>query len=223
MKILLCSEGVTDHGRDEYRDGEYRHEDGVLQILMRKLAGGVELSFAVRGRADIKKIQLLSRKFERPDILKAIKLAALAQREECKHIAYHRDEDNNGFDAMYRQVHDYFTVAEENGLRCIAIIPTHMTESWLLADAGAFPRRPNHPTLPSRPEEVWGNKDSDTHPKKYLARILQQFHKTASAATFAEIAANIDVEVARIRCPVSFGRFYEDMQAFVRSGGTNQY
>jgi hypothetical protein len=216
MKILLCSEGVTDHGRDEYRDGEYRHEDGVLQILMRKLAGELDLSFTVRGRADIRNVQLLPRKFERPDILKARKLAALARREECKHIAYHRDEDNNGFGAMYRRVHGYFTVAAEKGMRCIAIIPMHMTEGWLLADAGAFPRRPNNPSLPNRPEEVWGNKDSDTHPKKYLERILQQFHKTASVAIFAEIAVNIDVEVARIRCPVSFGRFYQDMQMFIQ-------
>jgi hypothetical protein len=87
MKILLCSEGVTDHGRDEYRDDEYIHEDGVLQILMRKLAGELGLSFTVRGRADIRDVRLLPRKFERPDILKARKLAALAQQEKCKHIA----------------------------------------------------------------------------------------------------------------------------------------
>ena len=216
IKVMLCSEGVTDHGRDEYHDGEYLHEDGVLQIFMRQLAVGSELSFAIKGRRDIKNVKLIPRGFEGQDSLKAKKLAALAQQEKCEHIAYHRDEDNNGFDAMYCQVQDYLSVAKENGIQCIAIVPMHMTESWLLTDERAFPETPKNPPLPKKPEEIWGNKDSDSHPKKYLKHVLEQFHKTSSAETFAEIAKYIDVEVARKKCPVSFGKFYEDMQIFVR-------
>lgn len=212
---MLCSEGVTDQGHDQYVKEEYLHEDGVLQILMHKLADGQELIFVVKTRGDIKRFPILPNKFENKSKLKAKKLAALAQKEKCTHIAYHRDEDNNGFDAMYKQVHEYFIDAESKGKHCLAIVPMHMTENWLLADEGAFPTKPVSPALPRHPETTWGDKGSDTHPKKYLQNVLKQFHMKSSADTYVEIAQKIDIDVLLQKCSVSFRRFSEDMKRFV--------
>lgn len=217
IRILLCSEGVTDHGRDDYCDGEFVHCDGALQVLIKKLAPSKELSFSVKERSDIKRFTLAPSpgRFTPKDQIKAKKLAAIAKIEDCLHIAYHRDEDNNGFEEMYTQVHSYFTVAESVGIRCIAIVPQHMTESWLLSDAGAFSKTPDNPALPNTPEETWGNKDSDRHPKKYLKRVLSQFHLAPSADTYRDIAEDSCVEVVRTRCPKSFGRLCDDIKGFL--------
>jgi len=97
IRILLCTEGVTDQGREEYRDGAYIHNDGVLQVFIRKLAPRVTLDFTVKSRSDIKRFALIPspRKYTPKEQIKAKKIAAMAMHENCRHIAYHRDEDNN--------------------------------------------------------------------------------------------------------------------------------
>ncbi|MDR0330765.1 MAG: DUF4276 family protein [Chitinispirillales bacterium] len=221
IKILLCGEGVTEYGRDECSHGEYFHADGVMQVLIKKLAGdaGTNLSFVVKKSSDLKNIGTLPRKgYQNAKNAKAIKLAQMAKQEDCLHIVYHRDEDNKGFKSKYDEVLEYFTAAQEKGVPCLAIVPMHMTESWLLSDAGAFPKIPDSPKLPNKPEETWGGKGTDTHPKKYLSRVLEQFHMLPSAEICADIAEKMDVEVVRKQCPISFGQFYEDMKGFISGG-----
>jgi hypothetical protein len=53
----------------------------------------------------------------------SLRLALLARTENCTHIAYHRNEDNNGFEAMYQQVKEYFAEPEKNHQKCLAIVP----------------------------------------------------------------------------------------------------
>jgi len=215
-KILLCCEGVSDQGYAEYRDGEYVHVDGTIQKYLQKLALGNPLVFVVKKRADIERFQVYpSKKFASAPQKKARKLAAMAQQAGCRHIAYHRDEDNEGFQTGYDQVRSYFAIAEAKGMRCLAIVPMHMTENWLLSDAGAFPSVPNNPPLPKKPEETWGKKGTDDHPKKYMERVLAQFHLQPSAGTYGDIAEHSRVEIVCRKCPVSFRRLCEDMREFL--------
>jgi len=214
-KVLLCSEGKTDHGYDTYSDGEYTHTDGVIQVFLQKLAHEETLAFIVRTHSEVKGFAIIPNpnKLAPKNLVFGRKLAAIAQKEACRCIAYHRDEDNKGFDHVYNQIRGYLSVADECGIRCLAIVPMHMTESWLLSDANAFPSMPSKPALPRKPEETWGKPESEFHPKRYLKRVLAQFHRYPSTDEFAEVAEKSNAEVLLKRCPVSFRRFYDDMNA----------
>jgi hypothetical protein len=218
IRILLCCEGPTDQGHKGYFDGEYINSSGVMQILIQKTSFDINLEFVVKTRQDIKAIRN-KKKYLNKQEQTSIRLAFLAKRESCTHIAYHRDEDNNGLKKMYGQVQGYFAEAEKKGISCLAIVPMHMTESWLLADKDAFPSKPIDPELPAKPEETWGNKGANTHPKKYLERVLTQFSqykKQTLSEVYVEIAENSNIEVLRQRCPESFDKkFYSDMQTFL--------
>jgi hypothetical protein len=54
---------------------------------------------------DIKNAVKLRKRFYEKQETTSLKLVALAKQENCTHIAYHRDEDNNGFEAMYHKIH----------------------------------------------------------------------------------------------------------------------
>ena len=215
IKILLCCEGNLDKGGEIYTDNEYINADGVIQILISKLSIGHALGFVVKNRQDIRKKELLGPKHSTHSTV-ARKLAQLAKDENCRYIIYHQDEDNKGLENIYRKVHSYFSAAAEKGISCLAIVPQHMTESWLLSDANAyeqvFGKEPMNPALPSKPEEIWGN----NHPKKFMAQVLSQYNDTISPEIYAEIAEKSKTNVMRIRCPESFDKkFYADMQSFI--------
>lgn len=219
IRMMLYGEGKTDQGYKVYQDGEYNHTDGVIQILLQKLINNETLDMVTKTRHDIRNFVLLPNphKYSHGVPLKAKKLSAMAKLENCEYMAYHRDEDNNGFEAIYEQVKKYFTVAEEKGIRCLAVVPMHMIESWLLSDAGAFPYKPSAPSLPREPEKTWGKPEADTHPKKYLARVLKQYHLNLNAETCYEIAGNSSVKIVRERCPTRFGRLCDDVEALFPS------
>jgi hypothetical protein len=219
IRILLCGEGTTDQGRKDFIDGEYVNSDGVLQTLIKKVSPVGNLTFVVKTRQDLKSTIKLYKHYYGKQTTNSKKLAIAANNENCTHIAYHRDEDSKGLKEMYDQVQGYFEDAKKKGINCIAIVPMHMTENWLLADKNAYPAIPVNPELPSRPEETWGSKGTDTHPKKYLERVLAQFpqyKKQALSKVYAEIAEKSDIEILRRRCPESFDKkFYMDMQSFI--------
>jgi hypothetical protein len=118
LKMLLCCEGKTDHGFDTYHDGEVDHTDGVIQVFLQKLASEETLCFVIRKRGDIKRFALIPNpnKFAPRNLVTGRKLAAIAQKEECVCIAYHRDEDNKGFENVYSQIRGYFSVDDMNAL-----------------------------------------------------------------------------------------------------------
>jgi hypothetical protein len=91
-----------------------------------------------------------------------------------------------------------------------------MIESWLLADENAYPSIPNNPQLPSKPEEIWGQKDdpNSNHPYNYFVRVLSQFGLSDDRGTYARTAEKSGVDVLKRRCSESFGQFYADMQTF---------
>ena len=210
-KVLLCAEGVTEFGRDG--------KDGVLQVLMRKCVASKELSFVVKTRGDVKDFRLFRKGINKTDRT-AIAIAGMAQKESCRHIAYHHDEDNQGFDVMVAQVEAFFSVARKSGMKCVAIIPQHMTESWLLADEKAFEKAfkkgtPKKSALPKWPERTGGKPGTDKYPKRHLELVLEQFNAESNAEIKAELADHVNIDVLVQKCPVSFGRFHSDMQDFI--------
>jgi hypothetical protein len=131
-----------------------------MQNLIRKTSKKQEITFVIKKRQDMKKVTMLGGKYSKYSPTSR-KLAQLAKASKCTHIAYHRDEDNRGLENMHHEVEKYFTAAKDHGMSCLAMIPQHMTESWLLSDEGAFEKaffkKPVNPVLPPDPEHLWGN------------------------------------------------------------------
>jgi hypothetical protein len=200
-------------------DDGYIFPDGVMQILIRKVSGHNDILFVVLKGDDLKKVPV-RKGFLGKDVITSRRLAILARRHKCTHLAWHRDEDNKGLELRYDEIHKYFIDAKKDGVNCLAIIPQRMTESWLLSDEKAFAQlfgnKPTVTALPSKPEEIWGNKGTENHPKRYLERVLNQYHSTSPSETFMDIAEQSDINVIRERCPESFDKkFYTDMQSFI--------
>jgi hypothetical protein len=219
IKILLFCEGSLDQGRKEFIEDEYIDSDGVMQNLIRKVSKVEDIIFIIKRRQDMRKCVLLNGRYRKYSP-QSRKLAQLAKDSNCTHIAYHRDEDNKGLENIYHQVTEYFQAAKDHGMSCLAIIPQHMTENWLLSDGGAFEkifsRKPVNPALPYKPEELWGNKHTNSYPKEYMKKVLKQYNVSVSPDVFAQIAKHSDIEVLRKKCPESFEKkFYQDVQEFV--------
>jgi hypothetical protein len=90
-----------------------------------------------------------------------------------------------------------------------------MIEAWVMADKNAYPKEPKNPPLPPKPEELWGTKESGKHPKKYIKKMLEQFHLTSCSEVFSEIAEKSAIDTLRAHCPESFGKFYTDIRIFL--------
>jgi hypothetical protein len=142
-------------------------------------------------------------------------LAAVSFRDGCKNIAYHQDADRN-FAAVYKTINSELDGLSKKGFNCLTIVPKETIESWLLADENAYPAIPKNPALPGDPEERWGDSHDprSDHPKSYLSRVLKQFRLKNNRDTYARLAEDSDIETLKRRCPVSFGRFCADTQAF---------
>ena len=213
-RTLLCCEGYNDQGHMDFSNGQWEEVEGVVQALIKITEPSQDFDFVTKSRKDIHNFRL-QRKVISRNKAQALRLAGLAQKEDCRYIVYHRDEDNRGFEEIYGQVEELFSVAREHGYRCLAVIPMHMTESWLLADENAFQkafsRKPTDPVLPKKPEETWGYKGDDEHPKKYIERVLKHFHKRPCTEIYVEIAKNCDVDVLKRKCPIGFGAFHKDI------------
>ncbi|XCP85171.1 hypothetical protein ABXS75_19465 [Roseburia hominis] len=101
----------------------------------------------------------------------------------------------------------------------LPMVALKMIESWLLADEGAYIRcfgnMPVKPSLPIRPELIWGEKDNrnSNYPKNYMRRVLEQYHEISSRETFYRIAEEMDIDVLCEKCEISFGQFWKDFYA----------
>ena len=218
IRVLLCCEGNLNKGGKSYVDNEYINTEGVMQVLIQAISCFSDIEFIVKGRQDILNISGL--KPYGKHSTESRKLAQLAKNEGCRFIAYHQDEDNKGLDNMYQKVHSYLSAAKEKGVSCLAIVPQHMTESWLMSDENAFEqvfgKKPTTPELPRKPEETWGSKGTSNYPKTYLANVLSQFGAKISPENYTEIAKHSNEDVMRKRCPKSFNDlFCKDIQSFI--------
>jgi hypothetical protein len=206
MTVYLHCEGVTDYA--------------VIPALMKEVSKKPDLEIQWIKRETLKGMKthrksgvMISGHYK---MIKA--LATFSFKENCKCIAYHQDADGKYTD-VYKKLDSEFNHLREK-FRCLAIVPKETIESWLLADENAYPEIPKNPALPEKPEELWGDSrdPNSNHPKRYLSRVLKQFHLENNRDTYAQIAENSDVEIIKRRCCNSFGQFCDDMQGFITDG-----
>jgi hypothetical protein len=200
MTVYLYCEGNTDYAS--------------LPPIMHKF--DETLNIKRISKTDAKKIALRKSGFKITGAYKMIhSLAAIARRDGCKHIVYHQDADRD-YDNRYKTIEETFQPMRNSGMKCLAIVPKEMTESWLLADRKAFTGLDTTEKFPSEPEELWGDKNNPqgSHPKRLFEWLTGQCNMELDTA-YAHIAVNADVEVLRKQCPRSFGQFWVDMQGFV--------
>jgi hypothetical protein len=201
MTVYLCCEGVTDYA--------------VIPPLMKKVANNFEIDIQWIKKSNLKKERLHRKMNESISAhSKRIKaLAIISERNGVKHIAYHNDADKK-YNETYSEIKVEFDKLSK--FHSIAIIPKEMIESWLLSDDGAYPSKPKNPKLPSKPEEIWGQRSNlnSNHPYNYFVRVLAQFKLPDNRDTYFHIAENTDIEILKRRCPISFGQFFTDMRLF---------
>ncbi|MDR1248405.1 MAG: hypothetical protein LBK63_03785 [Treponema sp.] len=207
MTVYLHCEGVDDHA--------------VIAPLMKKAGQKPDLDIRWIQRDVLKTVRIhrksgivISGPYK---MIKA--LAVVSLRQNCKNIACHQDADRN-YDVVYKAIDTELDGLRKKGLNCLTIVPKETIESWLLADENAYPAIPKNPALPKNPEELWGDSHDprSDHPKRYLSRVLEQFHLENNRDTYACLAENSGIKTLQRRCPVSFGQFCADTQTFAAAG-----
>ena len=209
IDVVLCYEGVTDFE--------------PLCILMKKAADPIELSVTPKTRGELKKdIWLLKKRTGiHPRITSVDRFVMAAVKYGYTHIAYHMDADHD-YQARYKDIADRLAPLQDK-IHGLAVVPKEMIESWLMADTQAFAalykKAPVRPELPKAPENLWGEeKNPDSNfPKNVMKRVLKQYHAEPNRQVFADIAGFSDISTLRAQCPLSFERFYQDMQMFIRT------
>ena len=218
MKIMVCCEGPTDIG--------------PITAFMKKCVPAVKLDIDCKSHSDLRKTTLLKSELPRGFIKEGKRINRIAyirrlwheaNKAKCDHIGLHQDLDHQKAEKIYHDVHEEFNSIIPSSIKRIAIVPKEMTESWLLADENAYPAIPNEPKLPSKPEELWGQKSNpqSDHPYNYFVRVLAQFRLSDNREVYAQIAEKIDIEVLRKCCPFSFEKFCMDMHYFIAEASTS--
>ena len=216
MKIIICCEGPTDIG--------------PITSLMKKCFPSHKLEIDCRTHAELRKTALLKSELPRGFIKEGPRLNRIAfirrlwheaNTAKSEYVGLHQDLGHLDFPKIYQDIHNDFNIVLPSTIKRIAIIPKEMIESWLLADERAYPTIPDSPKLPAKPEELWGQKGDpvSNYPYNYFVRVLAQFRLADNRDIYAEIAEKISIEALLLRCPVSFGQFHADMQAFIAPEG----
>lgn len=226
--------GPTDYGQQRFGSTEW--EEGPLQTIIRKSDPKKNLEFSYATKDEVRNVKIQRRTGVRlkGHGVKAFKLCEIArQKGNIDYIICYIDVDRDPgsrkseHEARNRvqEIHDdimngFQQYSVERSQSSIPMVPCKMIESWLLSDGQAFRRAfgtsPSSPSLPRHPELIWGAKNdpNSDYPKNYLKRVLDQYHNVSpNRSTYKEIAENTDIDVLRTRCPLSFERFYTDIQA----------
>ena len=233
MRVLLHGEGVTDYGKG---DGMGGWIEGPIQIIIKRIVGEVEIDCVTKD--DIKthrnRLQRKLSGLKGHGTYAALLIHIANERNvsdtewEYDVVALYRDADRqSGKDARKLNVcqRRYEEIKQEifQGfgkfpceVRFIAIIPMKMIENWLLADPKCFVSAfgGKQLNLPDNPELLWGDlrdRDSD-HPKNVLSRILAIYQKESNVDTYKELAVELNFEIARQKCFISFEDFYQQLR-----------
>ncbi len=224
--ILLCGEGPTDYGAPEYGTGKWR--EGPVQAIAGRIPEG-PVAFEAVDKKDIKRLRVQGRGL-RGHGVKAFKLCVIAKQKKLDKVICYVDADKTAGKGKkeklakesYQRVYDEisegfrgFNASHDAEIRGIPMVPLRMIESWLMSDAAAFAAcygsHPTNPSLPSRPEFLWGGKSDprSDYPKNVLRRILEQYPgKECTRETYNELARATSIETLRKRCPISFESFF---------------
>ena len=193
---------------------------------MKKCVPTLKMDIDCKTHSDLRKTTLLQSELPRGFIKEGKRIKRIAyirrlwheaNKAKCDHIGLHQDLDHKKAEKIYQDIHEEFNSILPSSIKRIAIVPKEMTESWLLSDENAFPAIPKEPKLPSKPEELWGQKSNpqSDHPYNYFVRVLAQFRLSDNREVYAQIAEKTDIEVLKRRCLVSFGQFHTDIQSFI--------
>ena len=236
-KVLLCGEGPLDYGIKEY--GTDNWKEGPVQPITRKSAAE-SVVFENVEKSEIRRLRI-QRGPTAGHAVKSYKLCVLARKRRIFNIICYADADKipgrgrkevgarAAFQSVYNQVREGFVKFNENfrsnnqnRIVGIPMVPLRMIESWLLSDEEAFNKCfgkvPSDPRLPGKPELIWGDKHDpgSDYPKHLMERALKQYHKKSNREVFKRIAEEIDIDVLRKQCPISFETFYNDIQRELR-------
>ena len=239
-EFLITGEGVTDFGWKE--NSTRLWHGGPVTYLINKCAEQAEyqIEFDFVERQDVDRIRLgRSLKELKGKSIPARKFQIYMKQNQYKQGIYYCDADrepgkNNSekqavrrFEDVYEEV-DTGANPDPNHREIIPMVALHMIESWLLADLKAFENVYGKRaveragiSLPHKPEVIWGDKRNpqSDYPKNFLKRICEQLSKfnkiSFDKGLYVSLAENTDVNLLKEKCPVSFGRFAEDLREFL--------
>lgn len=238
-RVAVTGEGPTDYGCRKFdeKSRQYQWQWGPVKVILERCMKGTgrkeSFDWIPVEKEEWKRTKLLrSDKGLRGRAIPARKFRNLCREQHIFYGIFYTDADRGEdsgkewykaekhFNLIYEEVRSGLgEEGEEN--RFIPMIPLKMIENWLLSDTAAyekcFGRIPTNPALPRKPELIWGDKDSpeSDYPKNYLSRVLadvSEGKKESNREVFCELAEGTDIQIMRKSCPLSFDRFYKDIQ-----------
>ncbi len=235
-KVLICGEGPTDYGTQEY--GTRKWLEGPVQPIARKCTQK-KLVFEAVDKNDLKRLRIQGRAGVQGHAAKSYKLSIIAKERNINNIICYVDADKipgkgrkdvnarQSFIGVYDALKEGFELFKKRfpgkvkgkSIHGIPMVPLRMIESWLLSDQQAFKKcfgkSPTNPRLPEKPELLWGEKNDPVgdYPKNRMKRVLAQYHGVeGNRETFKQIAEETDIETLRQKCPISVEPFYKNMR-----------
>lgn len=239
MKIVVMGEGKTDVGfRDTYNKFV---EGPVCVLLQRILAQyNVPVEFVFLEKADRKKhptprLQRSLKKlkghgfysfWEKSQAVKQGADAVLFYSDADKESG-ENNKDSKTCERRFKEVKSGIVSGFEscsekdvNQIFSIPVVAVKMIESWLMADPNAFEaafgkskNKKIDKLFPKKPELEWGAKeDKDSnYPKNQMDRLLSYYNEMANCDSFCQIAKNLNFDVVKDKCPISFNDFYRQI------------
>ncbi|MCE9578280.1 MAG: DUF4276 family protein [Deltaproteobacteria bacterium] len=204
-------EGTTEFGPDENQAiPTERARDGVGQVLIRRLLGDDRRALVLKSfrHSGLGK-EPSGRAFGNVDdeTAKARAAAKEARRQRCDAVVFLRDADSLG-DSRREKIEAGFA---NSFVPFVIGVPIETTESWLLADPGAFERAlgARHSQRVDKPESLWGDRYSEgsLHPKRVWKRACADIRRGHGRETATAVAEQLDLEEVKRRCPSSFATF----------------
>lgn len=233
IRLLVYGEGPDDYG---WRDSKGEWCSGSIISILKKCAEEMNIDLDidyvekrfVDGKDKIKLAARHLRKVEGKGI-PALRFSMHAIENGYTEGIFYCDTDKvmsgsqkdethcrKHFEKIHSDVVNGLQAAESTVWRGIPMISLKMIENWLLADKESYRKcfgaAPSNPSLPSKPELIWGEKNnlSSDYPKNYIKRVLEQYYQKPGREIYRNIADEVSIETLRKKCPISFCRFYED-------------
>jgi hypothetical protein len=219
IKVIACGEGKLDVGIKEYGTNNWIFGPSISYII-NSVAINLEIK-CIHHKELMSQVRFNRFKSDKSKShgVKAERLARFARMNTYTVAICYVDCDRNNFNDIHKDIMNGFSKSDTEVIG-IPMIPKEMIESWLLADESAygecFGSIPTSPKLPRLPEEIWGDKRNplSNYPKNYIERILAQYtYNDNRQDIYNTLAGNSNPDTLKQKCPISYGKFHEDMQA----------
>jgi hypothetical protein len=224
IRILVCGEGSHDVGKKEWNPHLRSHEflDGWLQCVIRSHFAQ-EIEFIACTRKEL--IRLPRREYKplpRGHGAKALAARFMGEVNKCHFVVYMVDADSPDsarWSEIRVEILDGFSKFSDSG--GIACVPMSASESWLLADDVAWSEvgLDDVSILPRFPEKIWGiyNDPNGNRPHDFFSRVCVASGLPDNRETRVRIAQVTNLSKLRLKCPVSFQAFAQDLSESLNS------